>query len=458
MSMGSLSMVAESVGGRLMGPDREFDAVSTDTRTLQAGQLFFALRGERFNAAEFVEQAACKGAAGAVVEQPAAASISQVEVNDTRLALGDLARSWRKKFDLPVVAVTGSNGKTTVKEMIAAILAAREGQADAVLATRGNYNNDIGLPLTVLKLRANQAFAIFELGANAPGEIGYLANIAAAEIALVNNAGPAHLEGFGDVAGVARAKGELFSALRLGGIAVINRDDDYYDYWRGLCAGRQVFTFGMSDEADYQASDIQSLADPNCAGVSFSLRSPQGRFPIRLAMAGEHNVRNALAAIAASVAAGADMADVSRGLSSVSNVTGRLRSVATSSGAVLYDDTYNANPASVHAALQFLVAQAGETWFVFGDMGELGANAAALHADVGEQARRLGVDHFLCVGPQSKAAARSFGTAAEHYSDYQLLAAAVEARLQSGQVWLVKASRYMGLEKLVRRLAAVPSS
>ncbi len=456
--MGSLSMVAESVGGRLLGPDRQFDAVSTDTRTLQAGQLFFALRGDRFNALEFVEQAERQGAAGAVVEQRASAAISQVEVEDTRVALGDLARRWRRQFDLPVIAVTGSNGKTTVKEMIAAILAAKAGEADAVLATRGNYNNDIGLPLTVLRLRAKQAFAIFELGANGPGEISYLGGIAAPEIAVVNNAGPAHLEGFGDLAGVAQAKGELFSALRPGGIAIINRDDEYHGYWRGLCAGRQVFSFGLSEQADYQALDIQSVHDGDCPGVSFVLRSPQGRFPIRLGMAGEHNVRNALAATAASLAAGADMANVIQGLSAMGNVNGRLRQVATSSGAVLYDDSYNANPASVRAALEFLAAQPGETWFVFGDMGELGLNAEALHAEVGEQARQLGIDHFLCLGLQSAAAARSFGDAAEHYSDQHALATAVEARLRAGQIWLVKASRYMGLEKLVRRLAASKAS
>ncbi len=256
MSMGRLSMVAESVGGRLFGDDQSFDSVSTDTRALSAGQLFFALRGENFNAGEFVDQAARLGAAGAVVEQRADCDISQVEVVDTRLALGRLARSWRRKFDLPVVGVTGSNGKTTVRAMIAAILQADQSDASAVLATQGNLNNDIGLPLTVLRLRESHRCAVFEMGANHAGEIAYLADIAAPSVAIVTNAGPAHLEGFGSIAGVARAKGELYTSLADDGIAVINADDDYRDTWLALSDQRRVLTFGLQPSADYSATDI----------------------------------------------------------------------------------------------------------------------------------------------------------------------------------------------------------
>jgi UDP-N-acetylmuramoyl-tripeptide--D-alanyl-D-alanine ligase len=449
--MGRLSMVAESVGGQLFGADRSFDSISTDTRALSAGQLFFALRGENFNAGEFIDQAARLGAAGAVVEQRADCEISQVQVDDARLALGRLARSWRRKFDLPVIGVTGSNGKTTVRAMIAAILQADQADASAVLATQGNLNNEIGLPLTVLRLRASHRCAVFEMGASHAGEIAYLADIAAPTVAIVTNAGPAHLEGFGSVAGVARAKGELYAALGDDGIAVINADDDFRDTWLALCGRRRVLTFGLQSSADYSAADITRRDGGE--GLEFTLVGPGLSLSIQLPMVGQHNLLNALGAAAASLAAGVKPQSVQAGLATVQNVGGRLRRVTCASGATLYDDSYNANPASVKAAMEFLAGQPGETWLLFGDMGELGADAEALHAEVGHQARALGIQRLLATGPLSQASVAAFGSGARHFQDADALYAQAVEQLHPGVVMLVKASRFMALDQLVARLA-----
>ncbi|MGI9330316.1 MAG: UDP-N-acetylmuramoyl-tripeptide--D-alanyl-D-alanine ligase, partial [Gammaproteobacteria bacterium] len=257
--MGTLGMVAESVHGVLHGPDREFDAVSTDTRALNGGELFVALRGPNFDAADFIAQAERLGAAGALVERRTECALAQVQVVDTRLALGDLARFWRSRFVLPVIGITGSNGKTTVKEMCAAIMRAHCGDDAAVLATRGNLNNDIGLPLMVLELRDSHRAAVLEMGASAAGEIDYLAKIAAPHIGILTNAGPAHLEGFGSIAGVARAKGELFDALADDGIAIVNHDDVHYSAWRERCGHRRVISFGLHPDTDVRAEAIRVI-------------------------------------------------------------------------------------------------------------------------------------------------------------------------------------------------------
>ena len=447
--MGRLSMVAESVGGQLVGADRPFDSVSTDTRSLQPGELFFALRGDRFDAARFVDEAERLGAAGAVVEQPADSSLPQVIAGDTRAALGRFARSWRRRFELPVIGVTGSNGKTTVRSMIAAILRAEWPDPGHVLATQGNLNNEIGVPLTVLRLRATHRSAVFEMGANHVGEIAYLADIGAPTIGVVTNAGPAHLEGFGGLDGVARGKGEMFGSLPEDGLAVVNFDDDYRDFWLGLCGARRVVGFGLSPAAAYRAEEIDE-----CAGdaLAFTLVGPGIRLPIRLPMAGRHNLRNALAAAAATMAAGASAQSVQDGLAATGNVGGRLKRVESPTGAVIYDDSYNANPASVRAGLEFLAAQPGQTLFVFGDMGELGSEATALHEKVGRDAHELGIDRLFATGDLSVAAVDAFGDGAVHYPDREALTDALKAELRDGLVVLVKASRFMGLEQVVKRL------
>ncbi len=451
MSMGTLGMVADSVHGVLHGADREFDAVSTDTRSLSGGELFVALRGPNFDAADFIDQAERLGAAGALVERRTECELAQVEVVDTRLALGDLARFWRTRFVLPVIGITGSNGKTTVKEMCAAIMRVHCGDGAAVLATRGNLNNDIGLPLMVLELRDSHRAAVLEMGASAAGEIDYLAKIAAPHIGILTNAGPAHLEGFGSIAGVARAKGELFDALADDGIAIINHDDAYYSSWRERCGSRRVISFGLHPDADVRAEAIR-VAENGC--MAFSLCNGGDVFPVSLPMPGQHNVPNALAAAAAALAAGVAVASIQAGLLATRNVGGRLLSVTSASGAQLFDDSYNANPASLEAAITFLAAQPGETWLVLGDMGELGPESEQLHRDCGKVARDAGLSRVLCVGGLARAAAAAFGPGGRSFDSREELVAAVGSELKAGITVLVKGSRSMGMEKVVAGLAA----
>lgn len=447
--MGTLTMVAESVKGYLVGADRAFDSVSTDTRTLRPGQLFFALHGENFDAASFVAEAERRGAAGAVVEQRQSCDLAQVEVSDARRALGQWGKSWRARFSISVIAVTGSNGKTTVKEMIASILAQELGDRAELLVTEGNLNNEIGLPLTVLKLCDRHRIAVLEMGASHPKEIAYLADIAAPGIGVVTNAGVAHLEGFGSEEAVAAAKGELFESLSAGGIAIINRDDRFFDTWRSLAGEATVNSFGLDDAADFRASDIQETVAGEQSELKFDIRSGDDTVQVRLPMAGAHNVRNALAATAAARAAGASWDAVRRGLAAMDNVSGRLRAVPGSGGATIYDDSYNANPGSVGAAIDFLAAHAGQTWLVLGDMAELGPESLQLHREIGAEARKKGVSRLFCVGEQSRAAAEGFGKEARWFTDIQSLADTIMAMPKDGVTILMKGSRCMGLEKLV---------
>jgi len=452
MSMGTLTMVAESVRGTLVGADRPFDSVSTDTRTLQPGQLFFALQGERFDAAEFINEAARLGAAGAVVEHRQSCDLSQVEVRDTRDALGALAKEWRARFAISVIALTGSNGKTTVKEMIAGILRAHVSDEAELLVTAGNLNNEIGLPLTVLQLRDRHRIAVLELGASHRGEIASLAEIAAPGIGVVTNAGIAHLEGFGSKENVAAGKGELFESLPNDGVAIINRDDEFFTYWRDLCGHADIHTFGLSESADFRATDIREVVNDVRCELSFELLSPCGNVAVQLPMAGRHNVRNALAAAAAATTAGATLAAVQQGLAAMGNVSGRMRAVTAAGGMMIFDDSYNANPGSVHAAIEFLSGRDGDRWLALGDMAELGSNSAELHRSVGREAKKAGITRLFCLGEQARESAEAFGEGALSFSSIEAMAAAINAEQQPGVVLLVKGSRCMGLEKLVATL------
>ena len=450
--MGTLAMVAESVNGILVGDDQAFDSVSTDTRTLQPGQLFFALQGERFDAAEFVKEAARLGAAGAVVGHRQSCELPQVEVTDTRGALGALAKKWRARFSVSVIAITGSNGKTTVKEMIAGIMRTHVRDEAALLVTSGNVNNEIGLPLTVLQLRDSHRVAVLELGASHCGEIAYLADIAAPGIGVVTNAGIAHLEGFGSKAQIAAGKGELFESLPSDGIAIINRDDEFFAHWRELCGTADIRTFGLSKSADFRATDIgEVVAEAGCE-ISFQLHSPTAAVPVSLPMAGLHNVTNALAAAAAAMAAGATLEAVQQGLAAVSNISGRMRSGVTAGGMTIFDDSYNANPGSVRAAIEFLSARNAEQWLVLGDMAELGPDSKDLHSAAGAAARQAGIARLFCFGERARAAAATFGAGATSFTSIDKLADAISAEQRSGIVLLVKGSRCMGLEKLVAAL------
>ena len=451
MTMGTLRMVAETVGGTLIGADAGFDSVSTDSRSLEPGQLFFALRGVRHNAAEYARDAAAAGAAGVVIEERQAIDLPQVHVADAGQALCSFATMWRKRFDLPIVAVTGSNGKTTVKEMVGTILRthfAGPGEDAGVLVTWGNLNNHIGVPITLLWMREAHHAAVIEMGASARREIARLAAIAAPGVAIITNAGPAHLGGFGGTLNdVAEAKGELFAGLPTGSVAVINRDDPFYSYWRGLRDDLSYRSFGLSPDADYRAVDLHEIGGQS---LNFRLITPDAEMPIALPMAGGHNVRNALAAAAASLAAGASLTAVRDGLAQMINVAGRLRAEPGPAGSTIFDDSYNANPGSVAAAIHFLAGLDGQRWLVLGGMAELGPDEASLHREIGALAAKSGIDRFYCVGELTRTAAEGFGPAARWYADVAELAEVLQPQMTADVHLLVKGSRSAGLERLVQ--------
>jgi UDP-N-acetylmuramoyl-tripeptide--D-alanyl-D-alanine ligase len=446
-----LSQLVQVLDGRLDGADAEFTAVSTDSRTLGAGDLFIALHGENFDGSQFVGTAAQSGAVAALVNRDRAGKIEEhgalpvVWVEDTRLALGKLAAYWRTQFRIPVIGVTGSNGKTTVKEMLASILREAAGSADAVLATQGNLNNDIGMPLTLLKLRSTHQYAVIEMGMNHAGEIDYLTRLAHPDVALINNAASAHLAGLGSVEGVARAKGEIFAGLGEQGVAVINGDDAHASLWRELARPHRVIEFGLDHHPD-----VRAQWHAKNFGAHMSVTTPQGEFKADLQVPGAHNVRNALAATAAACAINVPLAAISAGLERFGGVAGRLQRKAALRGATLIDDTYNANPASLRAALKVLMQAKGKKLLVLGDMGELGADAAHMHAEIGSEARNLGVDKLFALGDLSNYAVEEFGTGARHFERIEDLYAALEQELNENSTVLVKGSRFMKMERVVR--------
>ena len=454
MSDLSLGLVAQLLGRPLHGADRPVDSVSSDSRDLQPGALFVALRGPHFDGHRFLDAARQAGAVGALVDEPPQIDLPWIQVDDTRRALGRLAAGWRARHPLPLVAVTGSNGKTTVKEMVAAILA----QQGAVLATRGNLNNDIGLPLTLLRLR-NEAFAVLEMGANHPGEITYLGRIARPDLAIITNAGAAHLEGFGDLQGVARAKGEILAALADQGVAVLNADDPHYALWRELAGRRRVVSFGLHAPAEVTADParLETRWTPQGFYMECPVQTPAGGLKIRLALAGQHNLANALAAIAGALALQLSPSAIGAGLASVRPVAGRLACRLSPTGVRLIDDSYNANPDSVAAAIQVLRSAPGRRWLALGELAELGPQAQALHARVGEQARAAGIDHLWAVGPLSQAAVAAFGPGGRHFTDRQALIRALQGALQAGDSLLIKGSRSAAMEQVVWELLGDPA-
>jgi UDP-N-acetylmuramoyl-tripeptide--D-alanyl-D-alanine ligase len=428
-----------------------FTGVSTDTRSLHRGDLYIALRGERFDGHAFLEAAFAAGAAAAMVDTRAnVANISQplLIVPDTRLALGRLSAAWRERFSIALMAITGSNGKTTVKEMLAAVLREAAG-AQGVLATAGNLNNDIGMPLTLLQLAPEHRYAVIEMGMNHPGEIRYLSQLARPEAALINNAGIAHIGEVGSREAIARSKGEIYEGLRPGGIALINADDDFAPLWREMNAGRRVVDFGIDRPAvingQYEMSGNAPL---------ITVRTPDTQYLIRLNVPGVHNVRNALAAAAMAHAIGIRPAYVTAGLANYTGTPGRLQRKASRSGATFIDDTYNANPDSVVAAIDVLMLSPGQRVLVLGDMGELGAAGEQLHAEVGTQARRAGVDQLFTLGTLSQAAASNFGPRARHFQDLDALCTALDEILNAETTVLVKGSRFMRMERVVQRFVA----
>jgi UDP-N-acetylmuramoyl-tripeptide--D-alanyl-D-alanine ligase len=458
MSMMRLSEAARAIPAELRGEDRIFDSVSTDTRTLAPQTLFVALKGERFDGHDFLAQAAAKCAAGALVQdsesgiRDAAGSLPLLVVENTRLALGTLAAYWRSKFSVPMVALTGSNGKTTVKEMLASIL--REAvRAESripdpesrVLATRGNLNNDIGVPLTLLELRSVHRHAVVEMGMNHAGEIRYLTRLATPDVALINNAGPAHLEFFGSIEDIARAKGEIFEGLRPGGTAVINADDRYAGLWRELARDRRIVEFGIERPAAVSARYALRYLESEIV-----VRTPHGEAQAVLKAPGLHNVRNALAASAAAAALEVPAPAIARGLAGYAGIKGRLQRKAALRGATLIDDTYNANPESVRAAVAVLAQAPGTRLLVLGDMGELGAGGARMHADIGTLARENGIERLLALGELAAHAARAFGPGGRHFTRIEDLLGEIENALAPDLTVLVKGSRFMQMERVIK--------
>jgi UDP-N-acetylmuramoyl-tripeptide--D-alanyl-D-alanine ligase len=444
MMAGRLSQAAASMQGRLQGDDASFRGVSTDTRTLKPGELFVALHGPNFDGASFVRQAAEARAAGAVLERAVESNLPTIIVPDTRKALGMLAASWRRQMPATVIGVTGSNGKTTLKELLASCLS----MSASTLATHGNLNNEIGVPLMLLRMSEQHRFAVIEMGANHAGEIAYLCSLASPAVVAITNAAPAHLEGFGSVEGVAKAKGEILSGEPAPEFAILNADDDYFDYWRSIAAPAKVVSFGLSAEADVRASHIQATSNAS----DFTLHLADTQIDVHLSLPGKHNVSNACAAAAIAGSIGIGAAQIRQGLEAVVPVNGRLEPVQSAGGAVLYDDTYNANPISVQAAAEFLAAQDGESWLVLGDMAELGGDAELLHAHTGRVIREAGVRHLFATGPLSVKAIESFGEGGRWFESIGALIEALKASIASGDVVLVKGSRSMGMERVVAAL------
>jgi UDP-N-acetylmuramoyl-tripeptide--D-alanyl-D-alanine ligase len=446
---GRLSEVAAATGGRLAGHDAEFAGVSIDSRTVEPKQLFVALRGERFDGHAFVAGAAGRGAAGAIVEKASDAALPQVVVRDAQAALTAFAAAWRAASRALVLGVGGSNGKTTTKELLAAILAG----AGPTLATRGNLNNHIGVPLTLLRLEPAHRYAVVEMGANHPGEIAALAAIANPAIALVTNAGDEHLEGFGDLAGVARAEGEMFAALAADGTAIVNADDPFCELWQTMVPrGARILRFAIDAPADVRALAIQGRIESGGFVTAFTLAIDGAQARVKLPLAGRHNVANALGAAGAAHAAGVTLPLIAAGLERMRPVAGRLQLKPGLRGSWLIDDSYNANPSSVRAGIDVLCALPGEHWLVLGEMAELGDETVASHAGVGDYARRAGVTRLFAMGAATRYAVDSFGARAGWYDDASQLSEALAASLEPGVTALVKGSRVNRLERVVERL------
>jgi UDP-N-acetylmuramoyl-tripeptide--D-alanyl-D-alanine ligase len=447
----TLEEAARAVGGTLVGEDRPYGAVSTDSRTLVAGALFVALKGPKFDGGEFVAAAAQRSAVGALVEKPVpGAAIAQIVVSDTLDALQRLSAAWRASFSIPIVGVGGSNGKTTAKEMTAAILSRR----GPCMATHGNLNNHIGVPVTLMRLETSHRSAVVEMGANRIGDVAELVRLARPTVGFITNAGAEHLEGFGDLDGVARGEGEMVAGLDEGAAAVINADDAYADYWRGAASARRTVTFGVRRPADFTALNAVQAIERGEFATRFTLRCPLGERSIVLKAGGAHNISNALGAAAAAGAAGASLEDIAAGLQDFRSVSGRLQLKAGLRGSWIIDDSYNANPSSVRAGLDVLRSVPGSTWLVLADMAELGDHAADSHAELGRYARECGVKRLFALGTESSRAAETFGSGAEWFPDAESLIRRLQAEIASGVTVLVKGSRVNRLERVVQALGS----
>jgi UDP-N-acetylmuramoyl-tripeptide--D-alanyl-D-alanine ligase len=442
--MMQLSAIAMWTHGHLVGVDAQVDGFAIDSRKIKAGDLFVALKGERVDGHDYLADAKARGAAAALVEHRVDIDLPQVQVENGELALGDLASAVRAQRNARVIGITGSNGKTTVKTLTASILSLH----GRTHVNTGSFNNEIGLPLTLLWMPEDTEYAVLEMGAGKPGDIDYLAAIARPDIGLVNLIAPAHLERMGTIEMVAETKGALYRALPADGVAVINADDAFASFFNGLAGGRKVLRFGLDHKADIGADILEQRVD----GSRFILSTPHGDAEVSLPLPGRHNIANALAASAIALALDVPVDTIVEGLEKALAVEGRLKRIAMPNGWTLIDDSYNANPSSMHAAIDTLALAEGERWLVLGDMAELGADARGLHAGVGRHARERGIQKLFAVGPLNAAAVEAFGKGGTHYADKAALIDALRAQVHAGVTCLVKGSHSAGMEQVVTAL------
>lgn len=440
MRLSNLAMLLES---SLQGEDREFTSICTDTRELMPGQLFVALKGENFDGHAFLNKAYEKKAAGVLVSSAHMMEIPSIKVQDTRLALGKIAAHHRMQFpNLPIIAVTGSCGKTTTKAIIASIL----DQMGPAVAPVRSFNNDVGVPLTLLQLTKDHQFAVIEMGANHAGEISYLGKMTRHTVAVITNVAPVHLAGFGSLEGIAKAKAEIYQTLSSDGTAIINADSPYFDFFQQQISSQRTLTFGLVSKADVTASNIH-LSEGN---ATFEVTYPGGKVHVTLPLLGKHNVMNALAAISATYAIGATPQAIEQGLKNVVAVGKRLVQYQGFAGSKIIDDTYNANPLAVDAALELLSQRSGEKIFVFGGMAELGNEEKKFHIEIGERAQQLGIDKLYACGQLSRHTVQAFGKNGFHFEDQASLIAALKPLLHSEVTVLVKGSRTAKMENIVQ--------
>ena len=439
-----VSEAATRIGAHVGRSDGEFTGVTIDSRRVEPGNLFVALSGERADGHDFVGAAEAAGAGAALVEREVETSLPLLTVADSQLGLGALARAWRENFNIPLVGITGSNGKTTVKEMLSAIVS----RYMTTLVTQGNLNNELGVPLTLSRLDGSHKAAVVEMGASRVGDIRYLAEIAKPTVGVITQCAPAHLEGFGSVDGVAKGKGEMVESLPISGCAVLNADDHYIDYWRPRVSSSRTLTFGLSADA-MVTCDWSQDAD----GLHLDLTFPEGCARADLPLLGKHYVMNALAAAAAAFALDLSAVDIARGLGTMTAVPGRLAMRTRDDGVRVIDDSYNANPTSLGAAIDVLKDFSGPRWLVLGDMAELGETSVELHRDAGERAISCGIERLFTTGRVSKAATDAFGPGGKHYEHFDALLNDVRNKVGDARVVLVKGSRSMRMERVVAALS-----
>ncbi len=441
-----LTEISAVLSGNISGDDLLISSICTDTRNIQKGDLYVALKGENFDGNKFVATAFENGAAAVICEKRTPGKGPQIVVDNTLTALGKLAAYCRSKSTAKIVAITGSNGKTTVKEMVAAILR----EKGKTVSTQGNFNNEIGLPLSILQLEGDEQFAVLEMGASKIGDIDYLTTIASPDIAIITNVSAAHIEGFGDITSIAKTKGEIFSGLTKNGIAILNIDDPFYDEWANGLSNKQIITFGMSPNADIQiiGKDKQLL----------QIQTPKNSLNINIALPGEHNIKNALAAVAVTFALGISAEEIKNGLEKVHPVNGRLCFRKGINQSTIIDDSYNANPASLAAGLTVLAEQKNEKWLLFGDMGELGTEAEKFHKEVAINAKKAGVCRLLACGKFGEKVANEFGNGGKYFTDRKSLAAHLKSKLNSNISLLIKGSRFMKLNEIADQLVEVNNS